>query len=314
MRISHLNALRALEATLRHGSFSAAATELGITPAAVGQRVRSLEDFLGKELFERTSAGIQTLEHVRQIENLLTNSFSGLAAVLDQLRADIPSSRLSVTLPSSFVENWLGPLISDFYQRHGEVDLRLDASNRDVDLLTEHFDFAVRYGSHPIDQLQGEVLFGDYVLPVCSPEFARQYGIETGLRSLKGIPLIHILNRTNDPSWVGFEGWGSAFKFEQTNILDGVQFSKVSSGLQSAIAGQGLVMCGLVEAFNAIRAGRLAIPFGPSMRCETDYKYRLLWVRGRPMTKLQADFREWLLEKVAVFNKELNALLMDVHS
>ena len=87
MRISHLNALRALEATLRLGSFSAAANELGITPAAVGQRVRSLEDFLGKELFERTSTGIRVLEDARQTETLLTNSFSGLAAALDQLRA-----------------------------------------------------------------------------------------------------------------------------------------------------------------------------------------------------------------------------------
>ena len=314
MRISHLNALRALEATLRHGSFSAAASELGVTPAAVGQRVRSLEDYLGKELFERTSTGIQALEGAHQVEQLLTNSFSGLAAALDQLRAGLSSSRLSVTLPASFVENWLSPLISEFYQRHAEVDLRLDASNRDVDLLTEKFDFAVRYGSHPINQLQGEVLFGDYVLPVCSPAFVQQYGIEPGLRSLKGIPLIHIMNRTSDPSWVGFEGWASAFGFEQTNILDGVQFSKVSSGLQSAIAGQGLVLSGLVEAFNAIRLGQLAIPFGPSMRCETDYKYRLLWVRGRPMTRLQADFREWLLEKVADFNDELNNLMIDVHS
>ncbi|AXI40808.1 LysR substrate-binding domain-containing protein [Sulfitobacter sp. SK011] len=314
MRISHLNALRALEATLRHGSFSAAAGELGITPAAVGQRVRSLEDYLGKELFERASTGIRALEEVRQIEPMLTNSFSGLAATLDQLRAGLSGSRLSVTLPASFVENWLSPVISEFYQRHAEVDLRLDASNRDVDLLTEPFDFAVRYGSHPTDQLQGEVLFGDHVLPVCSPEFARLYGIEPGLRSFKGIPLIHILNRTNDPSWVGFEGWGTVFGFEQENILDGVRFSKVSSGLQSAIAGQGLVLCGLVEAFNAVRSGQLLIPFGPSMRCETDYKYRLLWVRGRPMTRLQADFKAWLLEKVAVFNKEMNALLMDVHS
>ena len=314
MQISHLNALRALEATLRHGSFSAAASELGITPAAVGQRVRSLEDFLGKKLFERTSTGIRALEDVRQIEPMLTNSFSGLAAALDQLRAGLSSSRLSVTLPASFVENWLSPLISEFYQRHAEVDLRLEASNRDVDLLTEQFDFAVRYGSHPIDQLQGEVLFGDYVLPVCSPEFARQYGIDPGLRSLKGIPLIHIMSRTSDPSWVGFEGWGSAFGFEQTNILDGIQYSKVSSGLQSAIAGQGLVLCGLVEAFNAVRSGRLAIPFGPSMRCATDYKYRLLRVRGRTMSKLQADFREWFLEKVADFNDELNNLMIDVHS
>ncbi len=309
MRISHLNALRAFEATLRHGSFSAAAIELGITPAAVGQRVRTLEDYLGKELFDRTSTGLRSLEHAQQVEPLLTNSFSGLAAAMEQLRANASSSRLSVTLPASFVENWLSPLISEFYQRHASVDLRLDASNRDVDLLAEDFDFAVRYGVPPTDQLEAVELFGDYVLPVCSPGFARTYGINPNIRSLRGIPLIHITNRTSDPSWVGFEGWGSAFGFDCAHLRRGVEFSKVSSGLQSAIAGQGLVLCGLVEAFNAVRAGQLVLPFGPNLRCETEYLYRLLWVRQQPMTDLQEDFKEWLLGKVTAFKAEMAEVL-----
>ena len=314
MRISHLNALRALEATLRLGSFSTAASELGITPAAVGQRVRSLEDYLGKELFERTSTGIRALDDVRQVEMLLSNSFSGLAGALGQLRVGKSNPRLSVTLPASFVENWLSPLISEFYQRHAALDLRLDASNRDVDLPTETFDFAVRYGAHPIGQLDGVELFGDHVLPVCSPGFAQKFQIEQGLRSLTDITLIHITNRTSDPSWVGFEGWGNAFGFETEHLHQGVEFSKVSSGLQSAIAGQGLVLCGLVEAFGAIRSGQLVIPFGPSMQCKTEYKYRLLWVRDRPLSDLQVDFKEWLLDKSAVFNSEMKTLLNEVQS
>ena len=137
MLISHLNGLRALEATLRLGSFTAAAAELGVTPAAVGQRVRTLEEYLGKDLFTRTPSGIVSKDDVRSVEALLTNSFSGLAAALTELKNRNPNSRLSVTLPASFVENWLTSLISEFYQRHTSVDLRLDASNRDVDLLAQ---------------------------------------------------------------------------------------------------------------------------------------------------------------------------------
>ena len=304
MALSHLNALQALEATLRLGSFSAAAIELGITPAAVGQRVRALEEYLGSELFLRTPSGIKAQENVRNIEGLLTNCFSGLASALTELKDRNPGSRLSVTLPASFVENWLTSFISEFYQRHTSVDLRLDASNRDVDLMTESFDFAVRYGEPPGDELENVVLFEDYILPVCSPDFARQHAIEPVSRSLKNIPLIHVAGRTRDPSWVGFDGWGRTFGFDELHLSHGVHFSKVSSGLQAAIGGQGLVLCGLVEAFNSIRSGRLVAPCGPNMNCKTDGLYRLLWARHRPMREIQLDFRDWLLEKAADFNRE----------
>ena len=309
MKLSHLNSLRALEATLRHGSFTVAADELGITPAAVGQRVRSLEEYIGKSLFERASSGIIPSDDARDVERLLTAGFSSIASGLEQLKLERARNRVSVTLPASFAENWLMPSISDFYRRHAEIDLRLDASNRDVDMLVEDFDFAIRYGQPTADPLQEIVLFGDYVLPVCSPEFAAQHNLEPNLRSLDSVPLIHLMNRTSDPSWVGFEGWGNAFGFDPSGLDQGVRYSKISSGLQSAILGQGLVICGLTEAYNAIKAGSLVIPFGPSLRLQTHYQYRLLWVRRRRMTTLQDDFRNWILQNASEFVEESSKLL-----
>ncbi len=309
MRLSHLNSLRALEATLRHGSFSAAADELGVTPAAVGQRVRTLEKYLGKALFERTSTGSNATEDAKRVEAQLTTGFLAIASGLKQLRSQHARNRVSVTLPASFAENWLTPSISQFYQRHAEVDLRLDASNRDVDLLAEDFDFAIRYGRPTADPLQETVLFGDYVLPVCSPQFAGQYRLDPDVKSLAGVPLIHILNRTSDPGWVGFEGWGNAFGFTQSHLSHGVSYSSISSGLQSAVSGQGLVLCGLTEAYNAIKAGELVVPFGPSMRYQTHYEYRLVWVRGKKFTRLQQDFMDWILDKAKAFRREASRLI-----
>ena len=104
MRLSHLNSLRALEATLRHGSFTAAAVELGITPAAVGQRVRALEEYLGRNLFERTATGITAGEDAKRVEALLTTGFSAIAGGLDQLRFAPGRNRVSVTLPAEQLE------------------------------------------------------------------------------------------------------------------------------------------------------------------------------------------------------------------
>ena len=309
MQLSHLNSLRALEATLRHGSFTAAAEELGVTPAAVGQRVRALEDFIGRGLFERTRWGIEPLEDARSVEAQLTTAFAAIARALEQLKAARADNRLAVTLPAAFAEHWFTPLISEFYQRHAEVDLRLDASNRDVDLLSEDFDFAIRYGKDVHAPLQEVVLFEDYVLPVCSPGFAERYDLRPTQRSLEGVPLIHVLNRTGDPGWVGFDGWGKAFGFDPAYLGHGVSYSKVSSGLQSAISGLGLVLCGLTEAYNALRRGDLVLPFGSQLKCETHYKYRLLWVGERRMTGLQKDFMAWVLEESEKFTRARAAYL-----
>ena len=311
MRLSHLNALRALEATIRHGSFTAAANEIGITPAAVGQRVRSLEDYIGRPLLERTSSGVIPLDEARDIARLLTAGFSSIAGGLQQLLLEPTRNRVSVTLPASFAENWFTPAISEFYRRHAEIDLRLDASNRDVDLLAEDFDFAIRYGQPVADPLEEILLFGDQVFPVCSPEFAARHDLNPQSRTLRGVPLIHVLNRTSDPGWAGFHGWARAFGFDARGLEQGVRYSRISSGLQSAILGQGLVICGLTEAFNAIKAGKLALPFGPSMRLKTHYQYRLIWVKHQKITPLQEDFRTWLLQRAAAFVAESSDLLPD---
>ena len=298
MRVTHLNGLKALEATLRTGSFRAAADELGVTTAAVGQQIRTLENFLGVKLFLRTSSGVQPTDPARRIED-----------VINQLKYHQPKNRLAITLPSSFAENWFAGRLPDFYRLNSEIDLRLDASNRMVDLLTEDFDFAIRY-SQPAPEIYDEIqLFGDFVLPVCTPEFAKQYRLSGKQRSLEGVPLIHLVERTPDPQWVDWIGWGKAFDFQQDSLQAGIRLTEFNSGIQIAIRGQGLVLCGIIEAYNAIREGILVTPFGPGQNCPTGYQYRLVSVHGRELSKLQRQFHTWMTETAKKFRSEVTELV-----
>ncbi len=102
MRVTHLNGFRALEVTLRTGSFRAAANELGVTTAAVGQQIRTLEEYLGRRLFLRTSTGVRPTDLARGVEQKLTSSFSMIEDVSSQLKDEQSKNRLAVTLPSSF--------------------------------------------------------------------------------------------------------------------------------------------------------------------------------------------------------------------
>ena len=309
MHLSHLNALRALDATLRHGSFSLAANELGITPAAVGQRVRSLELYLGKSLFIRSSSGIEPTEDALRVRELLEGGFSRLAQAYEQLKRNDAAGRLRITLPESFSENWLSPMLAEFQRQYPDADLFLDPSNRDIDLVREDYDLAIRYGPTRDTELEERALFGDFVAPVCSPAFADQQGLGPDVRSLKGVPLIHVTNRTKDPGWLDFQAWGDAFGFERSHLNHGVRISKTGSGLQAAAAGQGLALCGIVEAFHALKAGSLILPFGPSMICQTEYAYRLLWARSRTNSELRALFVEWITDRSDRFVSELDTYL-----
>lgn len=186
MKISHLNALRALEATLRRGSFANAAKELGVTPAAIGQRIRSLEEYVGRRLFERSANGAVPTAEARKLLPVLNTGFSALESALNELQPAQDRRRISVTMPESFAENWFALVLSDFTVRHPEADFRLDASNRDHDLVSEHYDFAIRYGKPLGDPFDERLLFGDSVQPVCAPGFARRYNIRPGREDFKG--------------------------------------------------------------------------------------------------------------------------------
>ncbi len=305
MRISHLNNLRALEATLRTGSFRAAATELGVTPAAVGQQVRGLEDYLGNQLLLRTTRGVTATDAARGVEHRLTASFLAIEEIIGLLKYRQTVNRVAITLPSSFAENWFTGRLAAFYHLNSEVDLRLDASNRMVDLVTEDFDFAIRYSEPAPGVFDEAELFGDFVLPMCTPEFAARHDLSTSTKSLRGVPLVHLGSRTPDPNWADWANWSQTFEFDGDGLQDGIRLTEFNSGLQTAIRGQGLVLCGIVEAFNAFDDGSLVAPFGTDRSCPGGYSYRLVAVRGRDLSPLQIQFRDWIVDTAREFRVQL---------
>lgn len=310
MRLRHLNALRAVETVLRRGSLAAAADEMGVTPAAVAQQVRTLEAALGRALFARRPGGLVPSADARAAAPRLTSALSTLSEILAELDARDEDRRLGVTLPESFAENWFTPRVSGFFAHVPGVDLRLDASNRRQDLAGSAFQFAIRYAPPPEAGLAHDDLFGDCVLPVCAPEFALRHGLSPDRPSLDAVPLIHLDNRTPDPDWADWPTWCACFGVTFEPAATGMRFSRVASGLQAALSGQGLVLCGLVEASEAVSSGRLVVPFGLQRSVATGYRYRLLWLRDRRFTPVQEAFRTWVVDIAQSFAASAPTLQM----
>ena len=308
MFVAHLKAVRALEASLRCGSFRSAAEELGVTSAAVGQQIRVLEDFLGCKLFLRARGGATPTAQAEAVADRLTASLSAIEGVLEELSRRKQRNRIAITLPASFAENWFTRHIAEFYQQHSEIDLRLDASNRMVDLLAEDFDFAIRYCAPPSERYDYVDLFGDKVIAICSPGFAKQHRLTGKRRNLAEVPLVQLEHRTPDPQWPNWGMWGERFGLDRDGLDAGVRMSRVSSGLQMAATGQGLVLSGVTEAFHALKEGVVVAPFGTSMSYPTGYLYRLVSVHGRGLSPLQRRFRAWVIQTGRQFEAEAERL------
>lgn len=124
-----LRALQAFEAAARHLSFARAAEELYVTPAAISQHVKQLEDLLGYNLFSRES-GLQLTEAGQAALNPLGSAFDGLERVSKQLRTAQDNRPLVVSLLPTFASRWLIPRLERFQTSHPEVELRLLAAMR----------------------------------------------------------------------------------------------------------------------------------------------------------------------------------------
>ena len=309
VKTSHLNALRALESVLRTGSFRSASEELGVTTAAVGQQIRGLEEYVGRQLFDRHPSGAVPTEVARRVALELTDGFSSINSALTELRWSKPDNRLSISTSLGFGEYWLTPRLSKFYAICDQFDLRIDTTHRLVDLQSEEFDFVIRFGPPPDASLDSVFLFDGCVVPICAPDFAIKYGLSENVRSLDGVPVIHVKQETTDPGWLDWTRWSKEFGVEYQERPAMPEFPRLSSGLKGAKEGLGIVLCGMVESYSSLADGSMILPFGGSSATRSEWSYRLVWARGRTHSKTQVNFKNWMAAQAETYSHEVERLL-----
>lgn len=309
MKISHLNALRAVEATLRNGNFRIAAQELGVTPAAVSQRVASLENYIGRKLFTRSPKGAEPNVLAKKYAATLTTSLKSLSEVLEGLTESQSGKRLSLTMTQTFAESWLLPRLSSFYRIGTEIDFRIDTTDREVDLRTEDVDYGIRFAAPLSEEYDDIELFKGYAFPLCTPEVAERFNLSPKTQSLKEVPLIHIEDPTTDPEWIDWPGWAQRFNLGKQGMERGLRFSQIGFGMQAAIAGRGVVLCGATDAPDALLSGRLVNPFGRDYVVKLSYSHRLVSLRDRNKSGLQLSFESWMQAEAQTFRESVDNII-----
>ena len=293
-RLPSLNALRAFEAAGRHLSFSRAAEELHVTPAAVGQQVRALESYLGEALFVRLNRSVELTVAGQALLPGTSDGFDQLARTVEAFYRRTARRPLTVSVEPNFGAKWLVRRLDRFRERHPGIEIRLDATSRLVDFSREAVDLAIRYGDGNYPGLRCDVLFEEEVFPVCSPALLEGPHPLEHPEDLEWHTLLRQDWAADEPTWPNWSMWLRAAGVEDVDPNQGPEFASESYGLMidAALAGQGVALASSVLVADDIEAGRLVKPFDLSM--PQSLRYYLVGPEATADEPMTTAFRDWV--------------------
>ncbi|MEO1201306.1 MAG: LysR family transcriptional regulator [Pseudomonadota bacterium] len=299
--VSHLRALQALELAIRKGSLKEAARELAITPAAIGQRIRALEDYLGYDLLVRGRSGTRPTPELESALAHLAAGFRELdtvARILDFQRVN----EIHISADPDWAELWLKPRLPAFRADNPNTLFCINGVG-DVPVRLGQSDFDIRFAAAGEDD---DILFHDYLLPVSSPTNTRRVAALPKDTRLEGFPLLHLDSYLEKNGGIGWPEWIGRFGYRKTAPGLGIRYRRVVHALEAVFADSGFILCGLALIAPMLDADRLEILF-PIVEGEwTSHAYCLSGSHESRRREQTERFRRWLKEQAALTRADLD--------
>ncbi len=309
-RIYPLNALRAFEASARQLSFVKAAEELSVTPAAISQQVKRLEEYLGLPLFRRRSQGLLLAEAGQMLSTDLRDVFLRMDKAIEQVVDSDSRRSLTITVAPTFAVMWLIPRLPKFYTLHPDIDVRISTSLNLVDFKRDDFDAAIRLGSGQWFGLETIKLFDESVTPMCSPRLLEGPDAIRIPDDLQKHALIHNHSMDYDPDAPTWSTWLDAAGASRVDASRGIHFSLPDHGLQASMDGSGVVLGWKFLSAKDLAAGRVVAPFELSLPLGSSF-YLTYPEAHRRRTNI-AVFRDWLMQELYEERKSSTFLSKEV--
>ena len=294
MKLPPMNALRAFEAVSRLGSVSKAADELCVSQGAVSQQLRNLEDYFGKELFQRSANSFKLTEEGEDFAVVVQQSLEQVAAAASKIVQEKTQHTLKISAPPSITSKWLMPKLGQFYETHPGVSVILDESLQLVTFKNDGIDGAIRFADGNFENLHSDYLMAVKVYAVASPAYLEKYGRPESLANPNGHYLIDYYYDSKNIS---------SQHIHWRDVLDGnldkmdIDHQVYPDGLQSltaAIHGQGIALVPKHLFEDEVEAGNLEI-LGEHVHEYRDGYYFVTPKGARPNQELD-DFRDWLIK------------------
>ncbi|MEX0584062.1 MAG: transcriptional regulator GcvA [Sneathiella sp.] len=301
MRFPPLKALRSFEAAARHLSFSKAAEELFVTPAAVSHQVKALEDWLGVTLFKRLNRAVILTNEGQNYVMGVRNGLEIIGAATEKIMLQDASGALHVDTLPSFAARWLLPRLSRFREAHPDIDVRLSASDHLTDFNREDVDVVIRYGHGHYPGLRvNKLLTEELMFPVCSPSLLEGKHPLRHPDDLKYHTLLH------DDMRIDWQAWLTMAGVTDVDPKKGPSFNDSSMLLTAAMEGQGVALGRSTLAADDLMAGRLIQPFNIEP-LQAHHAYYIVSPEDAADRPRIAAFREWIMEEASVSSGRFKA-------
>ena len=254
-RLPPLSALQSFEAASRMLSFSRAAEELNVTPAAVSHQIRMLELRLGISLFRRENNRIVLTDRGQALLPTVRQALQMLAGATEEASGRDVSRVVNLSVLPTFAVRWLISRLKAFRSRHPSIEIRLSTTYRPVDFASEDYDAAVRYGTGDWPGLRSWTLFNEEVVAVCNPRLLEGRSLRRP-GDLAGFTLLH--SETCADNW---RLWLEAAGEGGVDPEAGMHFDSCLLTLEAAHAGLGFAAANRAYVAEDLAAGRLVAPF-----------------------------------------------------
>jgi LysR family transcriptional regulator, glycine cleavage system transcriptional activator len=300
-----LRSLRAFNAAAQHLSFTKAASEMGVTPAAISHQIKELEDQIGVALFTRTSRTMALTREGEILGAAATESLDILARAVKRIKRLENRKVLKVSASPSIAAKWLVPRLDRFLDQAPGAEVRVDVSTTALDFDRDDVDIAIRFGRGQYPGLKSDLLFTDKIFPVCSPRIITKEKPLSTPRDLLRHTLIHLDYEAQGLIWPNWKMWMMAAGIKDFDDKRGLHFGQTSLTVQAAIDGHGVALGDSNLVADDLAAGRLVKPFELSLRAPPQFAYHVISPLDSTQNPLVDAFRQWCLAEAKETTKQL---------
>jgi DNA-binding transcriptional LysR family regulator len=292
--IPSLGALNAFEVAARLESFTAAASEMGVTQAAVSRRIKELEFALGTSLFVRANRRVQLSVAGQDLFEAVSGSFERIASAIESIRSAAATDSVTIGVSLAFAHFRLIPALSAFHELYPDIRIRVISEDVFSDVVDQSLDLELRFGGGSFGHRKVIASLPEMVFPVCAPAFVERHGInplsEIGIDFLATLPLIEGEQRTD--RFVSWSQWFREQSVQTPKVNPRLQFSNYSDAAYAAMNGDGVAMGWGSLLLRPLSDGRL-VPLG-HVKVVPSGKHHLLIKDGQPMKPSVEVFAGWL--------------------
>jgi LysR family glycine cleavage system transcriptional activator len=294
LRLPPLAALRFFEAAGRLQSFKLAAAELNVTPSAVSHGIVGLEQSVGIELFIREPRKLSLTPAGEDYLRYVSEALALIAIGTQRLPNNRKSRTIALSCAPTLASRWLLPRLHNFSDRWPNVSVTVDTSRRQVAFPVDGFDFAIRMSRAPQAEEGWTKLFGEELVPVCSPAYRDTLLDAAGNIDLTRATLIHVTPASEDwKSWLNGKG------IDEIDPAGGLRFDTIQLAFEAAVMGLGVVL-GRRPLVDRDLASRALVEIDSDM-VTAETAYWLVSSEGADHRPDLLGFKTWLLREADAF-------------